>query len=160
MDYTHPIDANVKTVLYLCLQFLRERERKRGRERLVRNMCRRLQCEKDSIEVWWCDVSLCQGYVAIWPALAMIRLKYKVLWSCVCVCVCELNRQRELSQTQQNLSGLDFSRLGAPTQRNQVALALDGGLGQGFTVTFDYKWKREIKGARLINKYISYKSGG
>lgn len=26
-----------------------------------------------------CDVSLCQGYVAIWPALAMIRLKHKVL---------------------------------------------------------------------------------
>lgn len=74
-------NANVKTVIYLCLHFLRERERDRvrGRERLVRNMCRRLQCEKDSIEVWGCDVSLCQGYVAIWPALAMIRLKYKVL---------------------------------------------------------------------------------
>lgn len=67
------LDANVQTVRYRCLHFLRERER------LVQNMCRHLQCEKVSIEVWGCDVSLCQGYVAIWPTLAMIRLKYKVL---------------------------------------------------------------------------------
>ncbi|KAI9518940.1 hypothetical protein NQZ68_033423 [Dissostichus eleginoides] len=39
---------------------------------------RRLQCENDSKEVWECDVSLCQGYVTIWAALAMIRLKYKL----------------------------------------------------------------------------------
>lgn len=67
------LDANVQTVLYRCSHFLRKRER------LVQNMCRHLQCEKVSIEVWGGDVSLCQGYVAIWPALAMIRLKYKVL---------------------------------------------------------------------------------
>lgn len=42
-------------------------------------MCRHLQREKDSIEVWECDVSYCQGYVTIWAALVMIRLKYKVL---------------------------------------------------------------------------------
>lgn len=48
-------------------------------ERQREDMCRRLQCEKDSIEVWECDVSLCQGYVTIWAALVMIRLKYKVL---------------------------------------------------------------------------------
>lgn len=52
-----------------------------ARRRSVRgeNMCGRLQCEKDSIEVWERDVSLCQGYVAIWAALSTIRLKYKVL---------------------------------------------------------------------------------
>lgn len=71
------LDANVQTVLHRCLRFLRERERER--EWLVQIMCRHLQCEKVSIEVWGRDVSLCQGYVAIWPALAMIRLKYKVL---------------------------------------------------------------------------------
>lgn len=48
-----------------------------------RNMCKRPQCEKDSVAdsvvVGECDVSLCQGYAAIWAAPAMIRLKYKVL---------------------------------------------------------------------------------
>lgn len=44
-----------------------------------RNMCKHPQCEKDSVVVGECDVSLCQGYAAIWAAPAMIRLKYKVL---------------------------------------------------------------------------------
>lgn len=34
---------------------------------------------KTSKEVWEFDVSLRQGYVTIWAAMAMIRLKYKVL---------------------------------------------------------------------------------
>lgn len=36
--------------------------------------------EKTSKEVWEFDVSLRQGYVTIWAAMAMIRLKYKVFW--------------------------------------------------------------------------------
>lgn len=42
---------------------------------------------------------------------------------CVCVCVCRAKQtEKDLSQTQHHLSGLDFSCLIAPTQGNQVAL--------------------------------------
>lgn len=126
--------ANVRTVLYLCLHFFTVGER------LGQNMCRRLGCEKDWIEVWKCDVCLCQGYIAIWVALAKIRLKYKVLqyWAFVCVCVWGAKvRERDLSQTQHYLSGLDVSHLIAPQSRKSSSSHPEQRMVSWF---YHYRW--------------------